>query len=206
MLGRPRLGDREGGFPRVDGLVDVRLAFGCLFESVERDGPVAGSGPTRDDKNPASRTLKRSEAPPSRVQSDDPTVVRVLVVHTDDIVTALEANARRDAGAVLRVIPPFSARMRARLHLAGKESPYGDPAPLHVAPERLVDVPPFPEPDATEDELRADPEETYSRKRHRERHGAAVEAWRAAAREGVRNRATVETPAGPHELELRTLG
>ena len=140
------------------------------------------------------------------MQSDDPTVVRVLAIHTDDIVTALEANARRDAGAVLRVTPPFTGRMRARLHLAGKESAYGDPAPLHVDPERLVDAPPYPDPDATEDDLRADPKSSYTPERHRERHEAAVQTWRATVRESVRERATIDTPVGDHEVEIRTLG
>ncbi|WP_255148763.1 hypothetical protein [Halorarius halobius] len=138
--------------------------------------------------------------------SDDPTVIRSLAVHVDDAVTALEANARRDAGAVLRVTPPFAARMRARVHREGGEGTYGNPAPLHLPPERLVDAPPFPDPDDTEDDLRADPEASYSPGRHRERHAAAVERWREAARDGRRERATVETPAGDHEVELRWLG
>ena len=138
--------------------------------------------------------------------SDDPTVVRVLAIHTDDIVTALEANARRDAGAVLRVTPPFGGRMRARLHLAGKEAAYGDPAPLHVDPEGLVDAPPYPDPDQTEDDLRADPEASYTPDRHRERHEAAVAAWRETVRASIRERATIDTPAGAHEVEIRTLG
>ncbi|WP_255197205.1 hypothetical protein [Halorarius litoreus] len=140
------------------------------------------------------------------MQSDDPTVIRVLAIHTDDIVSALEANARRDVGAVLRVTPPFTGRMRARIHLAGRESPYGDPAPLHVEPERLVDAPAFPDPDTTEDELRADPDASYSSERHRERHEAAVAAWRRAVRDAIRDRATIETLQGPHEVEVRRLG
>lgn len=139
------------------------------------------------------------------MRSDDPTDVRLLVVTAEDVVTALEANERRDAGAVLRATPPFAGRMRARLHLAGHEGEYGDPAPLHVPPERLVADPPvFPDPDDTEDELRAAGD--YSVERHREAHAEAVEAWRAAVREALVERATVETPDGPHELDVATLG
>ncbi|MFC7176013.1 hypothetical protein [Halosegnis marinus] len=139
------------------------------------------------------------------MQTDDPTDVRRIVVHADDVATALEANARRDAGAVLRVTPPFSPRIRARLHIAGKESPYGDPAPLHVAPESLVpDAPAFPDPDDTEDALREAGD--YSVERHRTAHEEAVESWRAAVRDSVAERAVVETPAGPHEVEVATLG
>lgn len=139
------------------------------------------------------------------VQSDDPTDVRRIAVHLDDVVTALEANARRDEGAVLRVTPPFSGRMRARLHLAGREADYGDPEPLHVDPAALApEAPPFPDPDDTADDLRAAGE--YSVERHREAHADAVEAWRETVRESVVDRATVETPAGPHEVEVATLG
>ena len=138
--------------------------------------------------------------------SDDPTVVRTIAVTTDDVVTALEANERREAGAVLRVTPPFSGRMRARLHVAGAEGDYDHPAPLHVPPERLVEsVPPMPTPDDTEDDLRSDPDRTYSRGRHRQRHGRAMDAWRAAVRHAIVEEATVETPAGPHRVTVTTL-
>lgn len=141
------------------------------------------------------------------MESDDPTVVHTLAVTTDDVVTALEANERRDAGAVLRVTPPFSGRMRARLHVAGAEGDYDAPAPLHVPPERLVaSVPPLPTPDDTEDAIRSDPDLSYSTERHRRRHERAVEAWRAAVRRAIVERATVETTDGPHEVEVRALG
>jgi hypothetical protein len=143
----------------------------------------------------------------SNVESDDPTVVRTLAVTTDDVVTALEANERRQAGAVLRVTPPFSGRMRARLHLAGAESDYESPEPLHVRPERLVEsVPPLPTPDETEDELRSDPEATYSPDRHRERHEGALQRWRAAVRDAIARTATIETPDGKQEVDVRPLG
>lgn len=143
----------------------------------------------------------------SNVASEDPTVIRVLAVTTGDIVSAIESNERRDAGAVLRVTPPFSGRMRARLHLDGTEREYGDPSPIHIAPDRLVaSVPPFPDPDDTEDEIRSDPTLTYSRDIHRERHELAVDAWRNRLRESLVDRATIETPAGPHDVRIATLG
>ena len=63
------------------------------------------------------------------MESEDPTVVRSLAVHADDVVQALETNARADGEveAILRVTPPFSGRMRARLHLAGREGESGRP-------------------------------------------------------------------------------
>lgn len=137
--------------------------------------------------------------------SDDPTVIRALAIHADDIVSALEANARRDVDTVLRVTPPFSGRMRARLHVAGREADYGDPAPLHIPPERFViDPPPFPSPDDTEDVLRT--REVYTPKRHRERHERAVEGWRRAVRDCIRTETTLETPDGEVQVSVATLG
>lgn len=141
------------------------------------------------------------------MSSDDPTDVRVLVVHADDVVTALEANARRDAGAVLRVTPPFAGRMRARLHLDGREADYGDPEPIHLSPEAFIaDAPAFPDPDDTEDTLREAPETEYTPERHHEMHESAVRTWRAAVREAIAARATVETPAGSHDVDIAVLG
>lgn len=141
------------------------------------------------------------------MQSENPTDVRVLVVHASDVTTALEANARRDAGAVLRVTPPFAGRMRARLHLAGRESTYDDPAPIHVDPEAFVpEAPAFPDPDDTEDELRGAPDRTYTPERHREAHAAAVAQWRGTVHDAITDRATIETPAGAHEVDVATLG
>lgn len=145
--------------------------------------------------------------PDSNVAEDDPTVIRVLAVTTDDIVTALESNERRGGGAVLRVTPPFSGRMRARLHLDGTEGDYGDPSPLHVEPDRFVgSVPPFPSPDDTEDAIRSDPTLTYSRELHRERHETAVDAWRERVREAIVEETTIGTPDGPHEIRVAALG
>jgi hypothetical protein len=141
------------------------------------------------------------------VVSDDPTVIRSLAVTTDDVVSALEANERRSVGAVLRVTPPFSGRMRARLHVSGTEGSYESPEPLHVAPERFVDaVPTFPTADATEDEIRADSESTYSPELHRRRHEAAIERWRQSVRKAFVERTRIDTPDGPHEVQVRRLG
>ena len=139
--------------------------------------------------------------------SNDPADIRALAVTVGDIVAALEANERRDAGAVLRVTPPFSGRMRARLHLDGAESRYDDPSPIHIPPERFLETPPpFPSPDETEDELRADPDVAYSSERHREYHESAVEAWRERVRAALSERATIDTPDGPHTVRITPLG
>lgn len=141
------------------------------------------------------------------MESDDPTSIRVLAVTADDVVTALETNQRRDTAAVLRVTPPFSGRMRARLHLDGTEHDYDDPEPIHVPPERLVgSIPSFPTADDTADELRSDPETTYSAETHRSRHEGAIEEWRRHVRESLLETATLPTAAGPHRVRITTLG
>ncbi len=142
------------------------------------------------------------------MQSDDPTVVRSLAVHADDVVAALEANAARGAGAVLRVTPPFNGRMRARLHRAGGEGRYDDdPEPVHVPPERLVteDAPTYPTPDETEDALReAKPE--YTTERHREFHAERVAEWRGSVRDHLTERVTLPVGADGHSVDVLTLG
>lgn len=144
---------------------------------------------------------------PLDVTGADPTVVRTLVVTTDDLVTALETNERRSAGAVLRVTPPFSGRMRARLHVEREADDYDPPEPVHVPPARLLEsIPTLPTPDDTEDAIRADPSTTYSPELHRRRHATALERWRATVRKRVTDRATIETTYGEADVEIRTLG
>ena len=139
--------------------------------------------------------------------SSDPTQIRVIVVTTDDIVSALEANERRNADAVLRVTPPFTGRMRARLHIEGAEREYGDPTPLHIQPERFLEaVPPFPRPDATEDQLRENRASTYSPAQHRRLHQNEVEAWRSSVRSSVLDRTSIALQGDEHGVRIATLG
>jgi hypothetical protein len=139
--------------------------------------------------------------------ADDPRRIRSIAVTTADVVAALEANVRRDVGAVLRVTPPFNPRARARLHRAGGEGDYegSDGRPLHVDPASLVaDTPPYPSADDTEDELRRRDE--YTAERHRKQHVAAVEDWRDAVAESVVADLTLSTPDGDHVVEVKALG
>ncbi|MFB6107211.1 MAG: hypothetical protein ABEJ82_00010 [Haloplanus sp.] len=133
--------------------------------------------------------------------SDDPTDVRAVAVTTEDVVAALETNRRTSRRTVLRVTPPFSGRMRARLH-----RPDGDEgAAIRLDPERLVEeVPAYPDPDETADELRA--ADAYDPETHRERHVEAVRAWRESVREAVVDAVDVATPDGPHRIEVSWLG
>ena len=138
----------------------------------------------------------------------DPTVIRSIAVSADDLVSALETNRTSSTEAVLRVTPPFSGRMRARLHV-DLGTPYNQqPQPIHIRPRALVDetLPSYPEPAETEDELRTDPSTTYTVERHRRRHETAVEAWRQQVPDAVRDRTTIETTTGYHEVSVAVLG
>ncbi|WP_159901741.1 hypothetical protein [Salinirussus salinus] len=137
----------------------------------------------------------------------DPTAIERLAVTASDLVAALETNRTTGRTAVLRVTPPFSGRMRARLHVEGGEE-YDEPRPVHVPPRALVaeDAPAYPTPAETEDALRADPDREYTVERHRARHEAAVEEWRRELLGSVREEAAVETPAGTVTVRVSLLG
>jgi hypothetical protein len=136
----------------------------------------------------------------------DPTAIRSLAITVEDIVAALELNRTTAQRAVLRVTPPFSGRMRARLHVVDDENGDGDGA-IHVDPDTLVaDPPAYPTAVDTEEELREDPAETYSVNRHHDYHLDAVADWREAVADAIRDRATVQISAGSHEVGITTLG
>jgi len=142
------------------------------------------------------------------VTSEDPRVIHSIAVTTEDVVTALEANRRSDAGAVLRITPPFAPRMRARLHRTGTGGDSSDgPRPIYVDPAALFRaVPAFPTADDTERALRADPDTEYTAERHRERHVERVEAWRGTLRERVAESVRLSLPDGDHEVTVKPLG
>lgn len=154
---------------------------------------------------------ERERGARSRPGSDDPTDIASIAVHADDVVTALEARLRSGRPAVLRITPPFTGRMRARIHVEGGErrdyegTPDGDGRPIHLDPRRLIEDPPsYPEVDETEDALGSQGEHTPETLR--EHHVAAVEAWREAVRASFVERVELETPTGPHDIEVKILG
>ncbi len=111
----------------------------------------------------------------------DPTTIEAIVVTADDVVAALEARHRNRRDAVLRVTPPFAARMRARLHLAGAEGEYDEPEPIHIEPGDLVEnVPPFP--------------------------GTGAERWRRRVRQSLVETVEIKTDRGPHAVRVLPLG
>ena len=157
----------------------------------------------------------------------DPTRIRSIAVHREDVANALEATLRTDRRVVLRVTPPYSGRMRARIHSVDEglsdgtrgapPSPADDAdepdASVHVDPmDLVVDPPPYPEVDETAAEY---PDADVVTRR--ERHAEAVRSWREAVREAVGG--TVEIPVGgergdgdgpdgarTHEVDVVALG
>jgi hypothetical protein len=142
-------------------------------------------------------------------ESDDPTVVSTIVVNAEDVVSAVESVRRGGGETVLRITPPFSGRMRARIHVpVAGEYEGTEPEPIHVHPTDLLadDAPDYPTPADTEDELRADPDTTYSRERHRDYHAERVAEWRERITDHFAETATLDTPAGSHEVAVAVLG
>lgn len=135
--------------------------------------------------------------------SDDPTVIRYLAITRDDVVTAYEANRRRDITFVLRVTPPFSGRMRARLH-----HPLGDndTEAIHILPQSfLLDVPPYPTPDETADELRSKIDGSYSAEEHHKYHSQQVATWRETVRNSFVESLELPHPAGSIPVDIGLL-
>ncbi|MEF8800971.1 MAG: hypothetical protein V5A38_10855 [Halolamina sp.] len=135
-------------------------------------------------------------------QGNDPRRIDTLAVHTDDVLTALEARERGRRPTVLRVLPPFSGRMRARIHVVDGSGQ--DDGAVHFRPGCFVtDRPPYPTVDDTEDELREGG--AYSVERHHEAHARAVKGWRETVRTRLRERIELplsETGGPAHEQQL----
>ncbi|WP_266076160.1 hypothetical protein [Haladaptatus caseinilyticus] len=143
-------------------------------------------------------------------ESDDPTVIRVVVIHADDVVTALEAT-ERGREAVLRITAPFAGRVRARLHVVQATEPADDgrggSAPIRIPPRHLVadEVPPYPQIDDTDPSV-AETRSEYDVEAHHERHTAVVSAWRKGVREHIVETVEIETVGGSHRVSVSVLG
>jgi hypothetical protein len=134
----------------------------------------------------------------------DPTVVRSVAVHVEDVVAAVQAR-QEGRPAVIRVTPPFSGRMRARIHVEQAGEKPGEA--LHVRPDRLLgaDAPEFPTAAGTEDRLRAS-DRPDTPEHRRELHLERIATWREAVADHIVDSLTVETAAGPHEIAVLSLG
>mgnify|MGYP005846667077 CR=1 FL=1 len=121
-----------------------------------------------------------AEAGPERIRS--------IAVHREDVANALEATLRSDREVVLRVTPPYSGRMRARLHSLGtaagssaETDDAGGSTAIHIDPRDLVTgAPAYPE----ADETAADHPDAGVENR-RARHAEAVASWRERVRASV---------------------
>jgi hypothetical protein len=133
----------------------------------------------------------------------DPSVLRSLAISAEDLLAAMEAEARGGPPTVLRVTPPYSGRMRARLHVVQTAD---DGETVHIPPESLLDddAPAYPTPDGTADELRSRADTEYSVDRHRDYHEQQVETWRAALLDHVVE--SVELPDVEGEITISLLG
>ncbi len=101
----------------------------------------------RDEQTGHDEPTGRDEQT-GRDEPTDPAAVELIVVHEADLVAAVEASDRTSRRTVLRITPPFVARMRARLHVEQLDA--SGPA-VHVPPRAMVEnVPPFPGDDAAE--------------------------------------------------------
>ncbi|MFC7324506.1 hypothetical protein ACFQMF_07930 [Halorubrum rutilum] len=151
---------------------------------------------------------ERGEGGPDRIRS--------IAVHREDVASALEATLRSDREVVLRVTPPFSGRMRARLHAvdAGASDPPGEdaaasgerdgdpPTPIHVDPRELVaEVPPYPEVDET---AAAHPDADLETRRRL--HEEAVESWRERVRDSVVESVAIEVDEASRDVDVTALG
>ena len=133
----------------------------------------------------------------------DPTAIRSLAVTPDDVVDAFVYTRENPGRAVLRATSPFHGRMRARLHVYRV-----DDAPVtgavHLDPERLLPgevVAAYPSVKSFAG--RANDADASDR---REAHAAAIDTWRARAREAIVDEAEIDAGGHSHEVAIVTLG
>ena len=138
-------------------------------------------------------------------ETANPAVIEYLVVTVEDVVTALEATLGTGRETVLRVTPPFSGRMRARLHVAGTAGSYDGPDPIRVDPQSLVaPLPAYPTAADTAAEL--DSPAAVNTEEHQETHAKRLASWRDTVRASIVDEATIETADGTITVAVRALG
>nr|WP_303646854.1 hypothetical protein [Haloarchaeobius salinus] len=128
-----------------------------------------------------------------------------MAVHASDVLAALEASEQGNE-TVLRVTPPFTGRMRARIHRVGPDGvtdgrDEGTGA-FHLHPGRLIadTAPAYPRAVDTE------PDGEYDVDTHHERHVRAVEEWREAVTDHLVDSVELAAPEGPHRVDVAILG
>jgi hypothetical protein len=135
--------------------------------------------------------------------STDPDAIRSVAISAEDLLTAIEANAQGNDRTVMRITPPFSGRMRARLHVVQDEA---TDESMYIDPETVLDTsaPAYPRPDQTADELRDASDRTYSVETHREYHEQRLSQWRNRLSEHVLD--SISVPAVGREINVSILG
>ena len=148
---------------------------------------------------------ERSGASDEDDGDNDPTVIDSVAVTVEDAIAALEATMGTGRDAVLRVTPPFSSRMRARLHIAGEEGDYAGAEPVHITPAVLVEpVPAYPTAAETAAELGDEVEPNTDQ--HRRTHTDRLDEWRDSVRDSLVDATEIDTAAGAVAVEVRWLG
>lgn len=153
-------------------------------------------------------------APPaddSRRGSQDPTDIRSLAISSADAVDAFVYGRENPGEAVLRVTPPFHGRMRARLHVY-----HVDDAPLtgaiHLEPATVLESTVVDDYPSLEAVLEGggvesnEPDEPGDTDAITAQHAAAVEQWRERALSALVESVMLETPDGPHRVDVKSLG
>jgi len=138
-------------------------------------------------------------------ETADPSVIEYLVVTVEDVVTALESTLGTGRETVLRVTPPFSGRMRARLHVVDAAGSVDGPEPILVDPRVLVEpLPAYPTAADTAAEL--DSPAAVNTEQHQETHAEVVADWRDTVCGSIVTEATIQTADGTITVTVRTLG
>lgn len=140
--------------------------------------------------------------------SSDPTVIRAVAAHAEDVISAYEVTVRSSKHAALRVTPPFHAYMRARLHVLTPDAPSADSGTIVIDPRSLVDreeLPPYPTVNGTKREITRDPDLTYSVDLHHEWHTRQVNVWRRSAKRAIVDAVNLDLPEGPHRVQVKVL-
>ena len=136
---------------------------------------------------------------------DDPTAIRSLALSPADAADAYVYSQENPGEAVLRATPPFHGRMRARIHVYHVDDTELTGA-VHVSPAALIAdevVADYPDLESALADADADPDAADEIREH---HAEAVEEWQTRARESIVDSVTLETPAGPHRVAVKSLG
>lgn len=138
---------------------------------------------------------------------DDPSAIRSVALSPEDAVDAYVYSRENPGDAVLRATPPFHGRMRARIHVYQVDDTELTGA-VHISPADVIAddvIATYPDleshlPEVDEGEGSDDPDAIHKR------HAKAVADWQDRAREAIVDSVTLETDAGPVDVEIKALG